>query len=537
MDPGAQVGVAAAVSALGVTVKTISVIANEVKGNTIAIRQLSALCTDKQHELYQVLTETTPAAAASNRAKLIGEYVIKFGSMLKRIEKDMKSWAGYDFWQRIQSRRVVAAALAEHFKNIVDGDRSLKLALATFTFTTTQEALQAHRQNSDKLDTIAAFLQSQAQKQTAEFSMGQISDAHEANEHIFSTARTVENLDNSMLIDLPPSEQGYQNLNAQHEIILASLQSDDDPVTRESREKLAKALTVRGNLPLFTVDPVDLTVPIRVYEGGHATICQGLRDGQKVAIKQLKFEMTNPDAVFKRINRESKIWRQLEHKNIVPFIGISAQRNQIPMMISRWMPNDNARTYVRRMGEQAEMDDDAPEPDCIKIFLDIADGLVYLHSRTPPVLHGGLKASNILIDEDGTARITDFTLSSIEAEVQSGSRPPPMRWSAPEILDGEDITFSADMYSFACVMLEIITDQDPFFGYNHLFYLHRKIREGQRPEFPNNHEAYRRGLTSTDCKLWRLMQSCWAARPEARPTAIKARDILEKIWDSRGRHA
>jgi len=262
-------------------------------------------------------------------------------------------------------------------------------------------------------------------------------------------------------------------------------------------------------------------------------ICQGIRNGEPVAIKQLNFEIGSPDAVLKRIQRESKIWETLDHKNIVPFIGVCSPQGGIPLMVSSWMPNGNARTCVRDMQQKAEMDDDAPEPDCVKIFIDIADGLVYLHSQTPPIIHGGLKASNILMDVNHNARITDFALSAIETEVQSGSRPPPMRWSAPEVLDGEELQPSADIYSFACVMLEIINDQDPFSGQNHLFYLHRRIREGMRPEFPRSDIGWRRGFTSPDCKLWKLMQACWAARPEARPKAVDVRATLQEVWNER----
>lgn len=88
------------------------------------------------------------------------------------------------------------------------------------------------------------------------------------------------------------------------------------------------------------------------------------------------------------------------------------------------------------------------------------------------------------------------------------------------------------------VWAQIINDQDPFYGQNHLFYLHRRIREGLRPEFPRSDLGWRRGLTSPDCKLWRLMQGCWAARSEARPKAVEIRAALQEIWDERqGNHA
>jgi hypothetical protein len=60
---------------------------------------------------------------------------------------------------------------------------------------------------------------------------------------------------------------------------------DEDPYARRAREALLQALKVHGNRPLYTVDSSQLTVPVRVHRGGHAMICQGIRNGEPVAIK------------------------------------------------------------------------------------------------------------------------------------------------------------------------------------------------------------------------------------------------------------
>ena len=160
------------------------------------------------------------------------------------------------------------------------------------------------------------------------------------------------------------------------------------------------------------------------------------------------------------------------------------------------------------------------------------------------------RQSNILIDKKGQARMTDFALASIAAEVQTGSRPPPMRWSAPEVLEGELGEPGADIYAFACTILEvcpktesprtssrcpqIITDADPFQGHMHLYRLHRLIREGLRPDFPESAIAWHRGLTNNRCPLWTLMEVSWTPRANRRPEASEVRDTMRAIWKSRG---
>jgi len=237
------------------------------------------------------------------------------------------------------------------------------------------------------------------------------------------------------------------------------------------------------------------------------------------------------DAVYRRINRESKIWQKLDHPNVVRFLGCSGPKNDFPFMISEWMHNGNARFYARKLREQKNLGK-GKDADCVKICLDIAEGLAYLHSQG--VIHGGLKASNILIDAQGRARMTDFALASIAAEVQTGSRPPPMRWSAPEVLEGVLNVPGADIYAFACTILEIITDADPFQSHRNLYRLHTLIRQGLRPDFPESAMAWERGLTNDKCPLWILMQVSWTPLANRRPGASEVRDRMRDVWKSRG---
>jgi len=182
----------------------------------------------------------------------------------------------------------------------------------------------------------------------------------------------------------------------------------------------------------------------------------------------------------------------------------------------------NARNYLASS--------EAPKPPsvtCLKLFLDVAEGLVYLHSGgvRKPVIHGGLKSSNILIDGEGTAKITDFALASM-AEFSNVSLPRSERWSAPEILEGDDCATASDIYSFSCLMLEILTDEEPYAKQRHQLRLQKFVRQGGRPAFPESETARLRGLESSECPMWKLMNDCWALRQEDRPTAVKVRDTL-----------
>ncbi|KAF6756188.1 TKL/TKL-ccin protein kinase [Ephemerocybe angulata] len=98
--------------------------------------------------------------------------------------------------------------------------------------------------------------------------------------------------------------------------------------------------------------------------------------------------------------------------------------------------------------------------DFFRFMLEIAEGMVYLHSKG--VLHGDLKASNVLVDDTFTCVISDFGQSEIKSEMArlSGETIPhqgTLRWQAPEILTEEvEMTKETDVYAFAICCVEIV---------------------------------------------------------------------------------
>ncbi|KAG8946368.1 hypothetical protein FRC03_001400 [Tulasnella sp. 419] len=169
---------------------------------------------------------------------------------------------------------------------------------------------------------------------------------------------------------------------------------------------------------------------------------------QLIAVKVLRpvripDEKLTPEILKKRLLREAQIWIQLNHKNIIPLLGFCFQDN-IPCLVSPWFENGDALNYISKH----------PEADRSRLVAESIEGVVYLHTRSPPVVHGDLKASNILIDNDGRARITDFGTSRILQEERTGFTTSSEihgthRWMAPELLLYEDAPPSTktDIYS------------------------------------------------------------------------------------------
>ncbi|KAG8717103.1 hypothetical protein FRC08_008181, partial [Ceratobasidium sp. 394] len=128
---------------------------------------------------------------------------------------------------------------------------------------------------------------------------------------------------------------------------------------------------------------------------------------QKVAIKvphvtSKHLRGTERQEVERRLERELKTWRNLQHPNILPLLGTCTDLGifpfalPLPSMITEFCPLGTLADYLAA--------DEEPIDDLAMIH-DIASAVVYMHERDPPVVHGDLKAENILISQNRAPRI------------------------------------------------------------------------------------------------------------------------------------
>ncbi|KAJ3361229.1 hypothetical protein GGF32_007660 [Allomyces javanicus] len=137
-----------------------------------------------------------------------------------------------------------------------------------------------------------------------------------------------------------------------------------------------------------------------------------------------------------------------------------------------------------------------------------AQDMAYLHSKN--VVHGGLKANNVLVDHGGHAQVCDFGLSQVLSMVadrlgtyQPGKSVGNVRWLAPErYKHGEKYQFEPDVFAFAMVMYEVVTSNIPFSNERSQEIISLWICEGTRPAAPINAPSF-------SSALWKLAERCW----------------------------
>ncbi|XP_028763745.1 probable LRR receptor-like serine/threonine-protein kinase At1g53430 [Neltuma alba] len=193
----------------------------------------------------------------------------------------------------------------------------------------------------------------------------------------------------------------------------------------------------------------------KLGEGGFGPVYKGvLSDGVAIAIKQLSSKSKQGNREF--VNEIGMI-SALQHPNLVKLYGCCIEGNQL-LLIYEYMENNCLAGALFGCDEKRIHLD---WPTRVKIFLGIAKGLAYLHEESRlKIVHRDIKATNILLDKDLNAKISDFGLAKLDEGENThiitrvaGT----IGYMAPEYAMRGYLTDKADVYSFGVVALEIIS--------------------------------------------------------------------------------
>ncbi|KAG7100169.1 hypothetical protein E1B28_001949 [Marasmius oreades] len=271
-------------------------------------------------------------------------------------------------------------------------------------------------------------------------------------------------------------------------------------------------------------------------------IYKGIRGGKDVCLKVLRLfpsdDSARKEKTISELCKEALLWSQFDHPNVLPFLGVNNELFPIHgfCMVSPWMENGGIITFLQKNTGH----------DRLVVCREIAAGLTYLHSCK--VAHGNMKPPNILVDKAGHCRLADFGLATTVHEASSsfnpttatGSQKGTLRYMAPEIIlmsDDSDSAsngrtskidkFAADVYAYACTLLEIITGKPPFPALNDAAVMLCVVTLNIRPNRPT--EA---GVWCPD-NVWGLIEKCWDRKPKQRPMAKNILSFLERIEELR----
>ncbi|TVU30984.1 hypothetical protein EJB05_22645, partial [Eragrostis curvula] len=195
-----------------------------------------------------------------------------------------------------------------------------------------------------------------------------------------------------------------------------------------------------------------------IGHGGHGKVYKGLlKSDVHVAVKRC---MTIDEQQKKEFGKEMSILSQVNHKNIVKLLGCCLEV-EVPMLVYEFVPNGTLFHLIH--GDHGRHISLATR---LRIAYESSEALAYLHScASPPILHGDVKSTNILLDGDYTAKVSDFGASILAPTDESqfvtlvqGT----CGYLDPEYMQTCQLTDKSDVYSFGVVLLELLTRKKAF---------------------------------------------------------------------------
>ncbi|KAI8333157.1 hypothetical protein BC941DRAFT_435237 [Chlamydoabsidia padenii] len=271
-----------------------------------------------------------------------------------------------------------------------------------------------------------------------------------------------------------------------------------------------------------TTEPVDRHGPTKMQwvrgrligKGSYGRVYHALNveAGEWIAVKQVDIPTSTSDLQngklmdsMEALNQEIKLLSDLEHENVVQYLGYDIDQEEDHLYIFlEYVPGGS---LASSLGSKGGFD-----VTLVKFFTrQILVGLEYLHDRN--ILHRDIKGGNILVDEDGCCKISDFGLSKISSQEEAynpnsnNSMRGSVYWMAPEIVIGKAYGAKVDIWSLGCTVIEMLTGTHPW-DLNILAVLYN-LGKLQAPPIPED--------IDDDAKDF--IQRCFEINPEDRPTA------------------
>eukprot|EP00873_Tetraselmis_striata_P018748 jgi/Tetstr1/439012/TSEL_027504.t1 len=236
------------------------------------------------------------------------------------------------------------------------------------------------------------------------------------------------------------------------------------PASPPPRDSVAAAQRQRQQKPreylyAFLASTCDNFAEERLLgSGGFGKVYRGaLPDGTDIAIKRLDDNSMQGHTQFLV---EIRTMMDCSHPNVLRLVGFCRQVGH-RCIVSELMPGGSLADVLRKANEPGNAVE-LPWKRRVKLALDSARGMAYLHASNPPIVHRDLKSTNILVDGTGRAVIADFGMTRL-FDTAPGALHVTTRligthgYIAPEYIYTGSLTPKADVYSFGVVMLELLT--------------------------------------------------------------------------------
>ncbi len=210
----------------------------------------------------------------------------------------------------------------------------------------------------------------------------------------------------------------------------------------------------------------------RIGAGGMSTVYRALDETleRQVAVKLMNREVATDSDQLERFRREARWVAQLSHPHIVGVIDAGEDEGR-PYIVFEYIEGETLKERIRRMGR-------LPIAEAVAYAIEIARALGAAHSRN--IVHRDVKPQNVLIDEEGSAKVTDFGIARTldeEGLTADGRVLGTTDYVSPEQALGQAVTGQSDLYSLGVVLYEMLVGEVPFKGESQVAVAMKHVRE------------------------------------------------------------
>ena len=180
---------------------------------------------------------------------------------------------------------------------------------------------------------------------------------------------------------------------------------------------------------------------------------------RKVAVKVLRGDLSSDDRFIRRFQREALSVSNLSHPNIVEVYDVGEEDGQY-YIVMEYIEGKTLKQLLKKR-------ESLTLPEVIDIMTQLTDGISHAHESY--IIHRDIKPQNIMIEDDGRIKITDFGIAmALNATqlTQTNSVMGSVHYLPPEQASGKAATVKSDIYSLGILMYELLTGNVPFKGDN-----------------------------------------------------------------------
>ncbi|KAK7383316.1 hypothetical protein VNO78_28991 [Psophocarpus tetragonolobus] len=246
----------------------------------------------------------------------------------------------------------------------------------------------------------------------------------------------------------------------------------------------------------------DLDIGERIGIGSYGEVYRADCNGTEVAVKKFLDQDFSGDALA-QFKSEVEIMLRLRHPNVVLFMGAITRPPHFSIL-TEFLPRGSLYRLLHRPNLRLD------EKKRLRMALDVAKGMNYLHTSHPPIVHRDLKSPNLLVDRHWVVKVCDFGLSRMKHHtfLSSKSCAGTPEWMAPEVLRNEPANEKCDVYSFGVILWELTTARIPWKGLNPMQVVGAVGFQNKRLEIPED----------VDPAVAQIIRDCWQTEPHLRPS-------------------